>query len=245
ACDLAVVADTYREYIESATRTPFKALKDKPALPAVIEEEAKVNDATLIMVITKDSSSSSSRSETVYSTGSSDGPLCPWLNLVCGDSPRNGSDSTTGSLLLQNPLGKDVLRTAADVLAEAHTLFGIPTYEAVLYVDGKKVERKESVKGFLGKRIFVTNGSAQDQPSPAKQPLVRYANLVSEKTKATLLLENPVGCPLSAQGFLSATQRLFGLQAAPPIFQDEARTKALHLNGTSSLLKLHGSTLYL
>lgn len=59
--DLARIADAYAGYIETATKTSFKKLAKKPQIPVLIQEESKINEDSLLMVITTEMTSASGR----------------------------------------------------------------------------------------------------------------------------------------------------------------------------------------
>lgn len=76
---------------------------------------------------------------------------------MCGVSPRNGSVSNKATLLLQNPLGLDVLGTPNDVVQSVHSLFGVNTSNLSMYVDRKKITVSDNLNNLQKKCIFISS----------------------------------------------------------------------------------------
>ncbi|KAB7504980.1 Isoleucine--tRNA ligase, cytoplasmic [Armadillidium nasatum] len=245
--NLSRVANSFREFIENTTKTPFKPVCKKPDISELIQEQSEVGDETLTLVITKDAGSPTRVAAVSQEKQSGiESPVCPWVNIVCGKSPRNGLSSQKATLLLQNPFGSKSLSTTCDVLSEIHSLFGVTTSDSSLYVEGKIIDNKVDLQTLARKSVyFGRNSESPVTCDKEDSPYTRYVNLEYKDQKATLLLENPVGSPLNPNSFNEVVKILFNTEKSLQVFEDKERKNKLQLNVVFSPHDFHGKRLYL
>ena len=156
--ELARILSSHLEYIETSTKTPCRPLSQKDNSSVLIEEVAEIKKASLKLVITEGLCAgwSSSAAMVTESLSGKEGASCPWVNIILDGSPRFGTNSCSGTLLLENPVGSPAITSSQQLLEEAHNIWGFPLRNAKLYVARKEVDDKMAVSSFAGKTVVVT-----------------------------------------------------------------------------------------
>jgi len=256
--DLSRVADSYAEYIENATNTPFKPLSSKNNANVIIDNDKEdpkmkqIKDVSLKLVITRGFCSGWTSSSSVDSTSEAaeglSGTCCPWVNVVFDGEPRNGCQSTSATLLLENPKGTPVIRSTQQLLTEAHNIFGFPLNMAELRIGQTAISQSTDVSSLSGKTVSVTcvKNKVSSPPSGNSKPFSRFVNVSGNGKQGCVLLENPSGDGImNERTFRFLVQQILGLKSVPKnIFTDDGKTKVLQCNGKTSLEKLNKTTVY-
>ena len=164
--ELQKVIEQHMAHIQTTVRAPLLDLSKRPASSQVIIEDhdSKIKSASFKFVITKDFAVGSGSSK-------ASGPLVPYVNLVLSGAPRRGlSGATSGTLLLENPVGVPVLSSLDQLLTEAQTLFGVPREKVSLKADGADVT---DIKSLAGKTVQVIETGHSAKDVVANGPLAR------------------------------------------------------------------------
>ena len=175
--DIARIADSHREYIETATRTPFYPLSKKDSNQVVKEEVVDVKNVKLRLIITKGFCSTSSSVE-CCNTDPGSAPAVSWVNVIFKGTLRNGGKNCKATFLLENPVGTVIIMNFQELLEEASKLFLFSTKKIKIYCDMKVVAEKSPIKSYAGKTLVI---SADPQDISAGQaisyPYSRYVHL--------------------------------------------------------------------
>lgn len=201
-CDIDLVANKYREYIENAIRSPF--ILGSPEGSPLIEEcqnlKGASKDAKLSIAIVKKQSNSKS---------SNNLPVCRFVVVkLNGISPGCGISSTSGTVLLENPVGRNIL-SLDKLIKEIEILFG-------LY--GKSIELFDQSGSLVTEEILkvITNSLVIAQPKGCKIEnrvsssfnVSKFSDITQKEMKGTLLLENPQGVDLNLSEAEKASRAL-------------------------------------
>ncbi|XP_066962999.1 isoleucine--tRNA ligase, cytoplasmic isoform X2 [Macrobrachium rosenbergii] len=246
SAELARILSSHLEYIETSTKTPCRPLSQKDSSSVLIEEVAKIKEESLKLIITQGLCAGwSTTASIVDSPGGTEGVSCPWVNIILDGAPRFCTNSCSGTLLLENPLGARVMTSCKQLIEEAHSIWGFPVKNAKLYVSRREIDEKTSVATLAGKTVVITYVQNKvPVATSAIKPYSKYVNIESCYKKACVLLENPCGDGImSSEMFQKVVQRVLNFTSVPMLFTDVNRKKSLQING-GSLTKLHGCTLY-
>ena len=135
-------------------------------------------------------------------------------------------------LLLENPVGRNEVKSAEQVTKLAQDIFGIP--QAEISSNNIRGGMTVSVRNKSGS-MMTQNDASKKSSSPCS---CKFVNIESKNGSGTLLLENPCGKP-TLQFAESALSGIFGSHV---LFEDENRKKKVNNN---QLHQYNGKTLYL
>ncbi|XP_050714886.1 isoleucine--tRNA ligase, cytoplasmic-like [Eriocheir sinensis] len=259
---LAQIVTSHTQFIEATSRTPCKvagvgAVKGE----VVIQEKCPVKDCDLVLTLTRGipgstTATAPSKPTTPASTsataagGAKSGPACPWVNVVLDGTPRRGAGSCSATLLLENPVGRPVVASVAELLEEARALFGFPAGQARLHVERQPLRPDAPAAPLSGKTLVITYGKEKvPAATSALRPYSRYINVEhggsTNGLRGCVVLENPCGGGVLPQHTLAAVlQKIFGLPPStspPKLFSDQAKTSPIKFE---ALVGLSGKTVY-
>ena len=196
--DLKRVIGLYQDFIEVTTKSPIRPMAEKPAGAAgeIASDSYDLKGARMTLTITKgfcgDFSANSGPKVELKDNGT---PATPFVNVMFG--------SGAGVVLLENPVGANKIATVQRLAEEVGNVFAAANNIVVeLFSDPGCTEPLKELK--TGETVFAKardNGSVK--PSVKQGVPGSCCKFVTLENgpggkKATLLLENPVGCDLTS-----------------------------------------------
>lgn len=191
--NLSKVIVSYKEFIESATKTPQQDISKIPSNAAIILDEMQnIKGIDMKLVLVKNQVNQRHQDNKAL-------PFDYYVNLVLvGMQPRFGATSCNGTILLYDTkLSRTI--TYSRLRQEIELIFGIYSYSYDLYVDNEKLLDAENIPVDirLNKQTIkiVKAGSSPDSSDiqKCKSAICNFVNVQSGITKRTILLENPKG----------------------------------------------------
>ncbi|XP_071442401.1 isoleucine--tRNA ligase, cytoplasmic [Hetaerina americana] len=218
---LSAIIVSHKEFIESTTKTPMHPLCEYSSQSVIMDEKTLIKGTTLYLKLTKNSNLSSSQK----SVGELENkPIVSYVNVwLCDGLPtRLGIKGSHGTLLLENPVGENLLLSMAQFQKEVDNLFGLYgiRYKLCLFDGGLQEISHNSevdVKNWMGKEIFICplkeDASIKCECPQKGETAVGFVNIDFEGKKGTILLENPSGDrSLGIEEVERRVMMLYGLQ---------------------------------
>ncbi|RZF34931.1 hypothetical protein LSTR_LSTR011425 [Laodelphax striatellus] len=213
--ELASVTRRHTDFIAAQLKAPFLATPPPPSgHNVIIEEVQQLKGANLSLILTGTSVQN-------QSNGSTSKKL-PYCRYVCvrldGLKPGVGVAGECGSILLENPVGENVL-TLHQLTDEVRTLFGLQS-RSVTLVDSRGEQLTEAAMSKINSTVIYarpTNSPSRQNDSrqnvSAENQLTKFVNLECGKRKGALFLENPLGDVLPVDEGLTRSRvaAIFGL----------------------------------
>ncbi|XP_054281987.1 isoleucine--tRNA ligase, cytoplasmic [Macrosteles quadrilineatus] len=208
--ELADIAVKYHQFIETATRTPFKPMAQLQG--KVMEQEVQqVKGSKLTLKLTDHKEGQATKPSIT--------PACRYVRVVLqGLEPSNGVSGSIGYILLENPAGENLL-TLQQLEKEVRVLFGLQCRSKVfLYTEEGKLLSQDIMSKLHQTSVFVTGKPTETKLSsqPRNGPDCRFVNVQWKDKQGVLFLENPVGDGLPQDQDLASLQdlarRLFHLE---------------------------------
>ncbi|KAL1117840.1 hypothetical protein AAG570_004155 [Ranatra chinensis] len=189
--ELASVSKQFTEYIGTALKVPFIE-GPGPDSKVIIRESLEVKDAELKITISGE----------VGLSGVATQPFCQFVNVyLCGIEPRYGVTGTAGSVLLENPAGKNFLNLQK-LRSEIEVLFGIHGCQYTLKYSDLADVTEDSLKTANGKNIcvFLKEAPEKKYPTGVKngEILTKFLNVRFNGESGVIFQENPVGDRLNS-----------------------------------------------
>jgi isoleucyl-tRNA synthetase len=190
--DLSRVIEQFKESIETTTKSPIRPTVSKSGAGKEIARESyDMKGANMELVITVGFCSDfSSQPAVALEVEDNGAPPTKFVNVVC--------DGRVGVVLLENPVGCNVINGCGELVAEVNNLFGD---QGLSLYDGDS-ELKSSAKAVTlsGKTVYARKdaGGQQTKVNGLTGSSCKFATVESAKgANGTLLLENPRSCDLS------------------------------------------------
>ncbi|XP_025107548.1 isoleucine--tRNA ligase, cytoplasmic-like [Pomacea canaliculata] len=257
--ELDAVVKQFSEYITSTTKQPLQPYPVKRGESVIISESLPIKNHSLEMTITQTGNiTAASQAVNFAQTASSLSPapvvsgVQPCVKFVnvqlCGKiAAGEGRTGTSGTLLLENPAGQNLL-SEDKVLQQIQSVFGLRGRKIRAFEDAKLSKELSGQMLQSGCSLYVTpvTGSASLVPdiSPAS-PVCCFANVEFGGKKATVLLENPRGCTTSPRELLDQVRAVYSLNGKP-VRLSLSKTKGDILDlQLLDLLSLHSKQLYI
>ncbi|CAG0891653.1 unnamed protein product [Cyprideis torosa] len=211
--ELQRVSVNLSSYIENSLRTPWRPMASKSvaAVDSIIEEESDVKGSKLKMLIVRGFCSdyfSTSLvngevlAEAPEKPSKQNAPLCPFVNILVR-SPTG--ELMKGTLLLENPVGRNALSHVEEVKKEIKLIFGLELFSNIdIFTDvalKRELAGRDMKTSFLkGKTLYVNccNGVWKPPSDSNPQPFCSFVNVEGGggDKQGTLLMENPSGTQL-------------------------------------------------
>jgi len=174
--DVAKVAESYKEFIESTIKSAFLPFTADAASKTVLIEETQELKGVSLKI-------------KVCSTKERLVPHSKWVNLqLQGIAPRLGAKSDQATVCLNNFEGNFI--TLDGLKTEVEILFGLTMCRYVLTLDGKELQ---STTGLEGRTVVVARELSAVKPvQDAGAPFVKFVNVEIAGKKFTVFIENPV-----------------------------------------------------
>ncbi|KAL1492757.1 hypothetical protein ABEB36_010961 [Hypothenemus hampei] len=181
--EISRVASEYKEFIESSVRADFKLHSEmKSTDQLIIEDTQVVKDCSLYIAITK--------------TGEAlELPSVKWINVqLVGMNSKYCRNSSQAVILLK--VGQKQI-TVEEFKLEITKLFGINHFNLIFPNNGF-ISDEILIKA-AGSTVFVTpvNKTVQLPETTVQQPFCKFHNFKENGVSGTILLENPLGNPVS------------------------------------------------
>ncbi|XP_039289224.1 isoleucine--tRNA ligase, cytoplasmic [Nilaparvata lugens] len=197
--ELASITNRHTDFIAAQLKAPFVQHSDVTTGRVIIQEVQQLKGANLSLILTGEGVSTTTTSDSATTKL----PYCKYVSvsLTGGLSPGLGLTGDSGSILLENPVGENVL-TLQQLTDEVRTLFGLQGRSITLLDSAGKQLTQASMSKIASTVIYArptngpaslqnsTNGSAARQNS--NKP-TKFVNLECGARKAALFLENPLG----------------------------------------------------
>ncbi|XP_018323975.1 isoleucine--tRNA ligase, cytoplasmic [Agrilus planipennis] len=198
--DLSRIAESHKNFIENSIKAPFVPLDQRdPKLKLIIEENQKLKDGELYLLLTGDKSTLKSVQDNGYGTET---PVCKWINVYLQDfEPRYGNGSRKGLILLE-VLGRTL--SLEQLKAAVNVLFGL-YQDFELWTQNGKIETDDQIPKLSEQTVFVlrTSNIAKqiDKNLINTRPFCKVRNFTENGIKGTIILENPAGHNLSEKHY--------------------------------------------
>uniref|UniRef100_A0A336LLA8 Isoleucine--tRNA ligase, cytoplasmic n=1 Tax=Culicoides sonorensis TaxID=179676 RepID=A0A336LLA8_CULSO len=178
--DVEKVCGTFKEFIETAIKSPFIPYNDEVKSKQVLVEGTEELKGALLKIL-------------VASTKNRLLPFSKWINVMIHKNvqARYGAKTGTASLCLYDFDGK--LATLKQLKAEIEKLFGLHMCQYVLTVDGNELTKISTE--LEEKTIFVSKSLADAQNQAnlhAPAPFSKFVNIDAQGKKFSVFTENPV-----------------------------------------------------
>ncbi|XP_067006975.2 isoleucine--tRNA ligase, cytoplasmic isoform X2 [Anabrus simplex] len=191
------IAVSHLSFIENILKTPLRPISSMPSGMTVIAQETQVLKGTALHLVITPGFCSDWGSSPVPLAPVSE-PFCRYVNVtLCDLKPRYGATNTCGTILLENPVGKNVL-SFSQLQEEINILFGLYGCKFKLLLADKELTRFNDSNELHKQTVLVCPNLEEKQQSCAcgknvNPPNVKFVNISYNNEKSTLLLENPVG----------------------------------------------------
>lgn len=188
-CDVDIVANKYKEYIQNAIKASF-LLGVPDGLTPLIEETQSLKgankEAKLSISIIKISASVPKKS-----------PSCRFVVVhLKGIQPGLGVKGEVGTVLLENPVGYNVLSLEA-LIEEVEVLFGLCGKHIELSNSEGVILTESMVKKMSNTVIFAhPKGTSINESKSANISISKFTEIKLQEKCGTLILENPLGIDL-------------------------------------------------
>lgn len=209
-CDVGIVAGKYQDYIQNAIKSPFH-LNIPSDLTPLIEEKQHLKgaskEATITIAIVKSNTSECSKNISKI-------PSCKFVVVhLLGSEPSCGINGNTGTVLLENPVGHNVL-TLKDLSEEVKILFGIYGKELELYNSNGEMLTEEKLKAMTNTLIYANpKGVKVEHKNTGSLPISQFVDIKLKDKRGALLLENPLGTifPLTQEEKILRASKIFSI----------------------------------
>lgn len=200
--DLAKITTKYIDYIENTIKAKF--VDNNVPGKVIIEEVQQLKGAKLKLIIVEGSGTVSTGGKATQSNSVtkniSNGalPFCRYVKVqLQGISPAHGVTGNTGYVLLENPVGDNIL-TLDQLYHEVKVLFGLQGNNKISLVNGKGSKISEGDVAKLHQQVVhVVDSKKHSAVTSTGQESgiseVRFLNVVCGSKKGTVFLENPLG----------------------------------------------------
>lgn len=200
--DLAKITTKYIDYIENTIKAKF--VDNNVPGKVIIEEVQQLKGAKLKLIIVEGSGTVSTGGKATQSNSVtkniSNGalPFCRYVKVqLQGISPAHGVTGNTGYVLLENPVGDNIL-TLDQLYHEVKVLFGLQGNNKISLVNGKGSKITEDDVAKLHQQVVhVVDSKKHSAVTSTGQESgiseVRFLNVVCGSKKGTVFLENPLG----------------------------------------------------
>jgi len=234
--DLSRIIEEYSESIESTTKSPVRGMGSRPSGGKVIvEDKYELKGAKLAIVLVGGFPSNYSKPGPVVELKVDNGnPVTKFVNLVFGNR--------LGLVLLENPIGKNAIKTCGELAAAAGDLFD---QEDLVLSDsnGAVLSNASPTSAIAGDIVYARaqNGESGGDVSGNvkvigdKGSFCKFVTVISGDAKGTLILENPKANDLGKY-LKQVTKATFGSRDGL-LYKDVAK------NVVADILD-NGSTLY-
>ncbi|XP_057335552.1 isoleucine--tRNA ligase, cytoplasmic-like [Microplitis mediator] len=183
---LKKVIDSYKEFIESTTKTPQRELKEMASdADVIVEEMQKIKGVDMNLVLVKRAGSGRKRRSDSF---------LKFVNVKLVDvQSADAKSGELGVVLLQSPrtggtIGYQQLRD------EIRVLFGLYDKTFELYDEKNSLSETTDLLALHRKCILVANSSKTDAgDEKASAPACAFVNVKCDSKQITVMLENPRG----------------------------------------------------
>ncbi len=235
--NLGRIINEFKEAIESTTKSPIRPLALKQGGTKIVEENFDVKGYKLGLLITEGFCSDFVPTfvpiaPTVQNEEAAK-PSCKFVNVTFQDR--------VGTILLENPVGSNVLATVGELVKELEQMCGD---KLEIFEDpscSTALPPSTPTSSFHGKTLYAwKRGKTLPESSTASKsgPRCKFVNVRGPR-EATFLLENPAGCQVTDY-FPDLTRIVLGLQE-PTLYLDKDRKKKVDL---AQLESYAGKTLF-
>jgi len=227
--ELSSVIAKHLDYIETSSKTPLRP-KSGAAGGFMKTEVFDVKGAKLELNIKPGYPAGFGGS-----AGSSCDPAMAWVNveLVGGLPAKYVGGSTKGGLLLTEDFSVNTLKSCVQ------DMFGLYGVDLELYYKPDKSTKVENTKHLPNNTVYAfrpnTSGSSSGGASSVFN--CKFINIVKDESTTSVLLENPVGCPIA-----DLQDSLKSLKLTGKLYKDEKKKTSVSV---SQLATMTGQTLYI
>lgn len=199
--ELAKIAEKYTDFIENTIKAKF--VDNNVPGKVIIEEVQQLKGAKLKLTIVEGSGSASTSDNAVKSNPVTNSvsnnslPFCRYVKVQLQEmSPGYGIRGTTGYILLENPVGENVL-TLEQLYHEVKVLFSLQGKNIILVNNKGSRITEEDIEKLNRQELYVLDFRKRFAATSKKQeagiPTVRFLNVICGSKRGTVFLENPLG----------------------------------------------------
>ncbi|KAF2884395.1 hypothetical protein ILUMI_21774 [Ignelater luminosus] len=195
--DLARVASSHKEFIETAIKASFEPQDDcKSSDPIIIEEQQQLKEFNLNLILRglrkANEAIDIQKEKLINKRKDNEAPIVKWVNIQLHKLKSQYGNGHTQGIVLLNV--NNQLLSLSQLKSEISTIFGIYTEFDLRYTKGL-IENDNQLHSLNGHTVFVLPAGATEKNNmlQASQPFCKVLNFKEKGIEGTLVLENPVG----------------------------------------------------